>query len=152
MRMHNVGLRVSVLQPVESYVDVLFPRLQDGSRHIVQSHWPVDLQPTGPPDHGRSQNHIRITHSMVGVQVRDEHHPNPLRRQPRNAVPVRLCHAPDDSRPAIHQVGRAVDHNGRRGPEAVRVGIRRPRPQHHHLGLFLKRGRRSSVSLADYSG
>jgi len=140
VNLHSVAGVIGFLQAGGAHVNVLLPGLKDVTGHALESARAVSLERDAAMQDPGTEDQVGVAQGVVGVQVGEEDDFQVLDVQRLDAVLLRRFRPLHHARPAIHQVGGAVHHDGHGCAGAVGIRFGRARAQHHHLGMRRGRG------------
>ena len=134
MDVHGESLFAQALGAFGADFDIRRVRLVEMFRHRRHAFRAVDLERLSAPHHPRSEDHIRISKGVVGVEVSEEE-AGQVGRVERSdpKLPGRRLSPADDTRPGIEQIRLAVDNHRDRRTGTVRIRNWGARAQYDHL-------------------
>jgi hypothetical protein len=103
--------------------------------HVLEARGAVNLEWYFAPQHPGREDQVRISHGVVRMHVREEHHAQLHGFQCIDAAfHHRGLGAPHYSGAEIDEIGRAIHDHRARGTGAVRICGRRSSAEQHELG------------------
>ena len=137
---HDAGLnfvrldeRVLLTALRHAIVEIDAIRSEHVLRHLLQPARPVHLQRCVSPGDKRRDDEIRITHRVIGMQVRDERDLQIAGAQSAHAFRDSAGRASNDARAEVDEIRCLVDDDCRRRPRAFGIGGRRAGAEQNDL-------------------
>ena len=141
MDVHGESLFAQALGAFGADFDIRRVRLLEMFRHGRHAFRAVDLERLPAPHNPRSEDYIRVSKGVVGVEMSEEEagQVGRIERSHRKLLGRRFSPA-DNTGAGIEQIGLAVDHHRDRRTGTGGIGNRRARAEYDHLRAFGRRG------------